>query len=142
VTDYIPAGFTFDEALNTGWTGADPLVTYTIPDTLYPGESIIVPIVLTVTDEIAPENLINLAEISAAQDTSGQEREDIDGVFDMDPENDPGGEPDSPADDYVDGDGTGTPGDGDAGTDEDNADPAKILPCLNVNCHGYINLAF
>src|SRR5690606_18907806 len=69
-------------------------------------------------------------------------REDIDGEFDQDKNNDPGGRPDSPADNYVDGDGSGTPGDGNRNTDEDNSDPAKILPCLAVNCHAYINLAF
>src|SRR5690606_16935662 len=142
VTDYIPSGFTFNAALNPDWTGADPLVTYTIVDTLYPGESIQVSVVLTVTNVLHPDSLVNVAEISAATDTAGMPREDIDGVFDQDKNNDPGGRPDSPADNYVDGDGSGTPGDGNRNTDEDNSDPAKILPCLAVNCHAYINLAF
>src|SRR5690606_21454554 len=85
---------------------------------------------------------INVAEISAAQDTTGADREDIDGVFDQIKDNDAGGQPDSPADNYVDGDGTGSPGDGVAATDEDNSDPAKILPCLPVNCHAVINMGF
>ncbi len=142
VTDYIPIGYDFDANLNPDWAGSAPLVTYLITDTLYPGENTTISIILTVNANLDPDNLINVSEISAAQDTSGMDREDIDGVFDQNPDNDAGGEPDSPADDYVDGDGTGNIGDGVAETDEDNSDPAKIIPCLAVNCHAYINLGF
>ncbi|GAA5221021.1 hypothetical protein GCM10025777_16510 [Membranihabitans marinus] len=142
ITDYVRTGYEFDMSLNQGWSGSGTMITYTIGDTLYPNESIVVPLVLRVTEDLDPDHLINVAEISGAQDTSLMDREDIDGVFDQDPDNDRGGELDSPADDYVDGDGTGSVGDGNPQTDEDNADPAKILPCPPVNCHGSIGLGF
>ncbi|MBK6391644.1 MAG: DUF11 domain-containing protein [Saprospiraceae bacterium] len=52
--------------------------------------------------------------------------QDIDGVLNSNYGDNPGGQPGSPADDFVVGTGTGTIGDGVAATDVDHADPAQI----------------
>ncbi|WP_236981102.1 DUF11 domain-containing protein, partial [Membranihabitans maritimus] len=142
VSDYVNTGYDFVAALNPEWTASGLTVTHTITDTLYPGESTNVNIILVVNNNYDPAGMINRAEVSMAADTSGMEREDIDGMFDQDPENDAGGLSESPADDYVDGDGTGNVDDGDPDGDEDNEDPAYVIPCPPVNCHGSISMGF
>ena len=69
-------------------------------------------------------SLENYAEISDADNALNQP--DVDSTPDQDNTNDAGGQPNSPADDAVNGDGTGTPGDGVPATDEDDHDPAQI----------------
>ena len=74
----------------------------------------------------------NVSEVSSFEDTNGNSSltdptiADSDSTPDDDPENDAGGNPDTPSDDVVDGDGTGTPGDEDPATDEDDSDPALL----------------
>ncbi|WP_236981100.1 DUF11 domain-containing protein, partial [Membranihabitans maritimus] len=142
ISDYINAGYSFNGFLNPGWQNTNNTVTTVLEDTLYAGENTSVQLVLTVTNEYDPEAMINRAEVSMAMDTSGMEREDIDGMFDQDQFNDAGGLSESPADDYVDGDGTGNINDGDAQGDEDNADPEYVIPCPPVNCYGSLFLSF
>ncbi|MBK8780111.1 MAG: DUF11 domain-containing protein [Saprospiraceae bacterium] len=69
-----------------------------------------------------------MAEISYARDTHGvnQSANDIDSPLNNNPNDNKGGLAGSPADDYINGIGTGTIGDGVAMTDQDNADPAFI----------------
>ena len=143
VTDYIAPGFDFDETIpeNMGWSAEmGGLTTFIITDTLYPGDIDTVCIFLTVNNNIAPADLINVAEISMAEDTSGVDRDDIDGSFDDTPGDDAGGMVNTDSDDTLDGDGTGNPGDTDADTDEDNSDPATLLPCVPLNCVAKINI--
>jgi len=130
VNDYVPSGFTFDAALNPLWGDADadgkPDQVATGP--IAPAATATMTIVLTVNDPFdgATMSLVNVAEISAAEDADGNPGDDIDSTPDTDPTNDPGGAPDSPADDTIDGDGTGTPGDDVAATDEDDSDPESV----------------
>ncbi|MTB54019.1 DUF11 domain-containing protein, partial [Lewinella sp. W8] len=72
------------------------------------------------------EDLVNVAEISAATDSEGGAVEDIDSTPDTDDGNDAGGAVGTPSDDVTSGDGSGAPGDTDPNTDEDDADPALI----------------
>ncbi|MBK8505305.1 MAG: DUF11 domain-containing protein [Saprospiraceae bacterium] len=134
VTDYLPAGLRFLPALNTGW-GFDAKG--------YLKRNIAGPIPAMGTDtvkltvEVQPSPIsdawTNYSEITSFQDTNGIDFSDFDddSTPDDDPENDFGGRPESPADDYVDGDGTGGLGDGDATGDEDDHDPA-LLPIFDV----------
>ena len=68
--------------------------------------------------------LVNFAEISEADNALGLA--DDDSTPDDDDTNDAGGNPDTASDDVVGGDGSGMPGDEDAGTDEDDHDPASV----------------
>ena len=76
----------------------------------------------------AAEDYVNVAEINAAQDDNGTDRtnDDKDSTPDNNPDNDAGGNPMSPSDDVVDGDGSGNPNDTDPATDEDDADPSQV----------------
>lgn len=126
IYDYVKPGFEFDVAMNfpLGWTYVgDPIniAQRTIADVnpLNPGESITITIWLTVvpTDGSDPDAWTNRAEISSARDENGQPTPDIDSNPDGSEDNDNGGEPNTPTDDQLDGDGT---------DDEDDADPALI----------------
>ena len=127
ITDYLPSGFSFPagNATNTanGWSlvGGNP--TTTLPATLDAAgganDTVQIPLVLQVTNTAAAGTSVNYAEIS------GDDGVDVDSVPDT-TNSDPGGQPGSPADDHVDGDGTGVPGDGVPATDEDDHDPAEV----------------
>gem|GEM_PF-2454174 len=133
VNDYVPAGYTYNPALNPTWTDADgdgnPDQTIT---SLAAGSTQTITIILTV---VTPFNgtmadLVNVAEISAADDDNDPNNTpptDDDSTADNNPNNDAGGTPGGPDDDFVDGDGTGTPNDNTEGTDEDDQDPAFVI---------------
>ncbi|MBK8780108.1 MAG: hypothetical protein IPO25_22900 [Saprospiraceae bacterium] len=72
----------------------------------------------------------NNSEVSYAADTSGNDQSayDADSPLNGIDNDNPGGQPATPADDNVAGDGTGTIGDGIAATDQDNHDPASLFP--------------
>jgi len=129
ITDYIPAGLSLSPNDANGWVAAAPNATVTIPGPLAVGQQAMVDIVLQV-DPIDPANpitdAINIAEISAAEDTNGGTPGDVDSTPDSDQTNDAGGEVNSPADDALNGDGTGTVPGTDAATDEDDHDPEDI----------------
>ncbi len=132
VTDYLPAGFSFidSEEINPNWDGTDPsnpVYTWT-GDTLYHGEMTEIRIAVVLEMVSAPDSSswTNYSEISHFRDTTGMELQDVDSTPDNDPNNDAGGQPDSDADDYIDGDGTGDFGDGVAETDEDDHDPLRL----------------
>ncbi len=130
VADYVPDSMVF--IANTDWTLTDDTAFYII-DTLLARDSIKIPISLSVNGLFRGDSLINQAEISFASQASGSgiPSLDEDSTPDSDATNDGGGAVDSPADDYVNGVGGGTPNDGVAATDEDDFDPVlvHVVPC-------------
>ncbi|MBK8847536.1 MAG: DUF11 domain-containing protein [Bacteroidetes bacterium] len=122
VSDYIPAGMTLNDA---NWTESGGIATLnsTIAS-LMPATSTVVNITLQIDANFNGSQLVNYAEISSSDNIYSLD--DIDSPEDQDNTNDAGGQPDSGADNYVDGNGTGTPGDGVDSTDEDNHDPALV----------------
>ncbi|MTB54001.1 DUF11 domain-containing protein, partial [Lewinella sp. W8] len=126
VTDYLPTGLSLS-ANATGWTdNGDGTATFAIEGELAPGASTTITILVTVDAGTDGEDLVNVAEISAATDSEDGAVEDIDSTPDTDDGNDAGGAVGTPSDDATTGDGTGAPGDTEENTDEDDADPALI----------------
>ncbi|MBK7869458.1 MAG: DUF11 domain-containing protein [Saprospiraceae bacterium] len=126
VSDYIPSGMTLVDA---NWTETSPgIATLNTPIASLPAGSFTsLTIALQINNNFQGGQLINYAEISSAIDVeTGLPGMDIDSQFDQDNTNDAGGQPDSAADDYFNGDATGMIGDGVAATDEDDHDPALI----------------
>ena len=127
ISDYIPTGMTFNAAKNTGWTVAGSTATYSIAGTiprLTGTATAIITLTVDNTSVVQGTDLVNRAEISAAQNSLG--KLDKDSNTDAIKGNDKGGLVDSPADNEVNGNGTGVVGDGIAATDEDDEDPAKV----------------
>jgi uncharacterized repeat protein (TIGR01451 family) len=89
------------------------------------GGSEIVTITFRIDEDYQGDIIDDYAEISGADNVLGLD--DIDSTPDDIEDNDAGGQPETPADDMLGGDGTGIPGDGVAGTDEDDHDPARIM---------------
>ena len=118
ITDYIPTSLTL---ISANWT---PAGTTIIPS-VASGTTETVTISLQINANYSGGNIVNYAEISAATNALGLIDEDSD--FDQDNTNDAGGAPNSPADGYIDGDGTGAIGSGDADGDEDDHDPTLIF---------------
>jgi len=83
ISDMLPTGLDFLPALNPGWTGE---LTSLPIDSLLPGESAILPILVRVNEESLNQEVINTAEIVFATSISGH---DIP-AFDVDstPDND------------------------------------------------------
>jgi len=126
ISDYIPAGFILSAADANGWAGPSTgPVTTTIAGPIAAGASTTVDIILTAG--AATGTAVNVAEVSAAEDTAGNTPMDIDSTPDTTPGNDAGGAPDTATDDSVGGDGTGVPGDIDPATDEDDQDPETVV---------------
>ena len=147
VIDYIPCGLDFvaDPAV-AAWTvttdaNGDDAVTTTIPGPIAPGAGVVVRVTFRIktSGEIAADcpagttdPYINRAEITGQDDADGVEipnTQDVDSTPDNDPGNDPGGMVNSNSDNAVAGDGLnggGAPGDTDATTDEDDADPGNL----------------
>ncbi|MEL6656096.1 MAG: SdrD B-like domain-containing protein [Bacteroidota bacterium] len=122
VTDYIPSGMTLADA---AWSPSGSLATRTIAGPIAAnGGTATFTITLQVDATFQGTSLTNFAEISDAENALGQA--DVDSDSNQNNTDDAGGQPNSPADDAVNGDGTGTPGDGVAATDEDDHDPANI----------------
>ncbi|MGE4073360.1 MAG: SdrD B-like domain-containing protein, partial [Lysobacterales bacterium] len=118
VTDSIPPGMILEDS---NWTaGPGNTATRTLAGPLAPGTSIQTTIALRVTNMALPGELRNVAEISAAEDSQGQPVPLI-----LDRDSDPDGNPDNDIeiDDEI----------GNAGGDEDDADPAiVILPATPI----------
>ena len=131
VVDYIPAGFQLVNnqtgAQVNGWSGAGTAgsqVTTQINGIIPAGESRQVTINLEVLEGVvANGDYINRSEISSGKDDLGTTTADMDSTPDDILGNDAGGQNDSAADNFVDGNGTGGLGDGVAATDEDDEDP-------------------
>lgn len=122
ISDYIPTGMSY-AASNTGtWTAPVSDATTTVtPLSLAAGASTTVTIDLVLDGVSGQSTYVNRAEISA------DDGDDVDSVADNLPDNDPGGAPDSPADNTVNGNGTGSVNDAIAATDSDDADPAILV---------------
>ncbi|MBN8820717.1 MAG: carboxypeptidase regulatory-like domain-containing protein [Spirosoma sp.] len=132
VTDYVPAGLTLNDA---NWNQSGSLATLKTPisGSLAIGDSVKVNITFTVSSTVSGP-IINKAEISSADNDTNPNNTpptDVDSTPDQNPTNDAGGTPNSGSDDSVNGNGTGTPGDTNPATDEDDEDPAIIYvqPC-------------
>jgi uncharacterized repeat protein (TIGR01451 family) len=119
ITDYIPTQLSL---VGTGWSQSGNLATRTIA-LLPAGQSTTLTISLQIDANYGGGDLINYAEISSADNALGLD--DADSEFDQ-TNNDPGGLPNSPADDYVLGNGTGAVNSGNAAGDADDHDPAMI----------------
>ncbi len=126
LVDYIPGGFTSAGVSNPDWTGSDPKIYTTIGDTLYAGEDTIIYVDLLLVNDGVDGNYINYSEISNFSQIDGSPGIDIDSSPNDNESDDPGGMPESAADNFVDGNGTGTIGDGIDSTDEDDHDPAYV----------------
>jgi len=127
VTDHLPEGLHWVD--NPAWL-YDPVsrrATFTHDRVLLPGDSVNIQYLLKLqSDAGGLQSLVNVAEITWATDTDGIfYAVDFDGLFDEDPENDPGGIPFSVTDNHRSDDGKDTDGDGVA--DEDDHDPAVPL---------------
>jgi len=139
VTDYVQGGFKnvpdINGADSLGWSAmVNNKITYLFTDTLMPNESDSISIYLRLNQSLDSLAYINFAEVSMFADTLGNGTDGAGhtgGIQDKDSNvdavnEDPGGLPLSPADNYLDGDGTGVVGDGVAMTDEDDHDPAMV----------------
>ena len=137
ITEYIPGSLTDTGVAgdNTGWTFDGAIATYTVMETILPGESVEVTLFMIFQPAVGGiEEYINVAEISEFADTLGNNSTDnADIVYDIDstPDaiegNDPGGEPDFP----------GAPSGTDNTIDNENGDEDDSDPVLL----GFVDMA-
>ena len=133
ITDYIPAGLNLSDV---NWAGNGNLATRLIPGPLAAGGTLSINISFQIDPFYSGSAITNFAEISFADDDTNLGNippTDVDSPYDVDNTNDGGGQPNTPADNAVNGNGMGTPGSGIAALDEDDHDPAMIV--LD-NCSG------
>ena len=111
VSDTLPPGLLLADAQ---WTGNGNVATRTIAGPLAPGASTQVTLTVRVQNTALAGELRNVAEISSAQDNQGQPVPSI-----LDRDSDPDGDAgnDTEVDDEI----------GNAGGDEDDADPAVVI---------------
>ena len=122
ITDYVPAGFTYDPADNPAWTQAQTTTPQTTINSLSAATgSAKVNIVLSVDADVAAQSLVNGAEISAADNNENpNDAPPVD--KDSTPNTNPGD--DNFVDDEINDDGT---------NDEDDADKATVdVPGVNL----------
>ncbi len=111
LTDYIPCGYRYSNTNDSnGWSydAATGYAMKVITGPLAPGEHTMVSIVLQVQEcyENVENAWTNISEISGSESNDPDSpANDIDSNSDMDPNNDPGGEPNSPDDNELHGDG-------------------------------------
>ena len=142
VIDYLPNHLSFMSSNNVGWSnfGAGP--TWFIPS-LAAGASISKNIKLKVSANAPFITIKNYAEITAADDNDSNTADpptDSDSTPNAFQFDDPGGQPNGPADDIITGNGTGNPGSNNPLTDEDDHDGAAIE--VNVPSVSLGNLVF
>ncbi|MEO0731255.1 MAG: SdrD B-like domain-containing protein [Bacteroidota bacterium] len=125
VSDYVPTGLTF--VPSGDFPGATPETTIaSIPV----GQSVPLKINFTVDADAFAGNLINYAEITAADDDN-----DPDNTPPTDQDSTPGdneGDDETGTDDDIDDEADGTPGDEDNPNDADDYDPASILVLIKL----------
>lgn len=127
VIDHFGSGYEYQQALNPTWNPHPTIVNAVntlLTDKIAPGENTIITINLIAQPGDERADWFNTAEVVDFTDRFGasQEAADTDSQGDEIPNNDAGGLLGSPADDFINGDGTGTPDDGVAATDEDDHD--------------------
>ncbi|OAV44631.1 hypothetical protein A3850_009065 [Lewinella sp. 4G2] len=126
VIDSLPAGLTFNQdESDLGWADLDPVYLFPFPGRLEPNGTVTTTICADLTQSSGGEgNYTNIAEINSFSDTLGTALSnfDIDSRPDQIFSNDPGGVPDSPTDDIINGD----PDDPAQPNDEDDQDPYRI----------------
>lgn len=126
LSNYIPKGFEFISIpQNTGWSGNDSLINFTWAPYLYPSQHVTIPLVLRMKSSADPRDYYNYTEISAAQDTVNNNRnDDADSIADYIRTNDNQVEPESADDDNI-------LGNSFFGGDEDDHDVAAVkLLCI------------
>ena len=120
IVDYIPEGMTLSQSDGNDWLG--PIggpVTNKI-SAIPAGLCSTLDIVLTVGSGVTSASLVNEAEIISDNGN------DVDSHPDVIKGNDAGGVANTPSDNTMFGNGTGSPGDGIGPTDEDDHDPEHI----------------
>ncbi|MCB0550755.1 MAG: DUF11 domain-containing protein [Phaeodactylibacter sp.] len=143
ITDYIPAGLALS---GSGWIQSGSMATRTIPGPIAAnGGNASVDIFFVIDQNFTGNTIVNYAEISAADNDTNPANTfptDADSQFDNDNTNDAGGLPDSPADNAINGNGTGGVGSGLADGDEDDHDPALIVVgnCPRAGIGGIIGI--
>ena len=136
ITDYLSPALQYMNSpknLLRGWNYNNILHTAkrTYTNVLLPGQSDTIKLdLMPVQFYVDPDNAwTDFAEISDADDTDPNtllKPADIDSTPDSIKVNDAGGKPNSPADNFINGDGSGIPGSPLATKDEDDHDPHKI----------------
>ncbi|MDF1698011.1 MAG: SdrD B-like domain-containing protein [Saprospiraceae bacterium] len=131
VIDHFGSGYEFQGGLNLGWAEHPTIVnavTTTFTEKIPPNENRIVTLNLVVRPGDSFDDWQNTGEVITFTDVNGidRESEDMDSQGNENPSDDAGGLLGSPADNYIDGNGTGTPNDGVAATDEDDHDRDSI----------------
>jgi len=121
VQDYLPSGYYFNSGINPNWTGTNPLISRMIRTRLNPGDSIVLPLKLTLVMTSGSEKAyINYAEITQLIDTNMLNRnaDEADSRPGSDGLSERAVEPGFPADDDINSI--------DRGGEEDDHDPAGI----------------
>jgi uncharacterized repeat protein (TIGR01451 family) len=123
ISESIPSGLQLNDA---AWTAVGNGATRTIAGPLLPGASVAVTVQMRVNASALPGEIRNVAEISAAEDSAGQP---LPSILDRDSDADGDAGNDVEVDDEI----------GNAGGDEDDADPAVVnvfaapIPALGGN---------
>ncbi|MCU0345365.1 MAG: hypothetical protein MUC59_00370, partial [Saprospiraceae bacterium] len=129
VIDYLPTNLNFTAGNNPGWVNFGSGPTWFI-SSLPAGASVSRNIRLTVSANSPLTTLNNYAEITAADDNDPNTFDlpiDVDSKPNAFLFDDPGGQPNGPADNIITGNGTGLPGSSNPLTDEDDHDGAAII---------------
>ncbi len=137
ITDFVPAGLKNVDGAWSPLNATNANVTHTIMgNDLEAGETVIVEMQCEVLPGANATNTVNIAEITMVIDDDNNDvtMDDVDSTPDSNVNDDAGGNPNTATDamtsDFTDpviqGDGTGSPGDIDPATDEDDNDPAAF----------------
>lgn len=131
IIDHFGGGYEFQGGINPDWSPHPTIVnavTTTYLGKIPPSESRIVTLNLIVRPGDSFEDWRNTGEVVSFTDIGlvNRESEDLDSNGNEDPNDDAGGLLGSAADNFIDGNGTGSPNDGVAVTDEDDHDRDSI----------------
>ncbi|HFA49098.1 MAG TPA: hypothetical protein ENJ95_08780, partial [Bacteroidetes bacterium] len=129
VVDYEAAGLTFTTGQNPNWLSFGVGPTWFI-SFLAAGDSVSQDITFQVNANAPTSGFFNFAEITSADDDTNSGNTpptDEDSTPNANPLDDPGGQPGTPADDVITGDGSGPVGSNDPATDEDDHDGAGLI---------------
>ncbi len=130
ITDYLPDGL---EVIDPNWTVNGNQAVHTIPGPIFSlGSAALVDLQARIDPDYTLPTIVNVAEISSADDDTDPDNTppvDHDSPYDQQAGNDGGGQAGAPADNAINGDGTGAPGSAAAETDEDDSDPCLITLC-------------